>query len=394
MMFDRLWKLIATGIAFTSTGAHAQQVIELTPTSNVAAVLNLLKPGDTLRVTGVFNSTLRLRNRDFGGMTIDASQAILSEGVHLQNVQNANFKGGIIGRTDADTRDWATLRIDNSLHISVSGTTVIGNGNMRGAGIRVTGSEYTTIRDNNLSGHLGSIVLISSNNSLITRNNMTQASSDGINVVDSQRVLVSSNRCHSFTPGPGAHADCIQLWSLAGKPLQSDIFVINNSAIGNIQAFLSSDPKTESGTRITFAGNYAAVSTTHTITCGNCTNSVAFENVLANLPNAIRGAGSLKFGPSPTNLLYNNQFFDLRGRTDGWMPTPTWTSFVPFIAGQVGSQWDNRSFGFQLTSNFLGVGNAVPEPASWLLFGLGFAAVGRTLRQMRSDRHGLRRVLA
>jgi parallel beta-helix repeat protein len=300
----------------------------------------------------------------------------------LQGVQNLSIIGGTYGRTDADTREWATLGIFNSSNISVSKATVLGNGNLRGAGIRVTGSEFVTVRDNHLSGHFGSIMLYSSNNSLITRNNMIEASSDGIQIVDSNRVIVSSNSCSKFNRGPGAHPDCIQLWSVANRPLQSDIFILNNSAIGDMQAFLSSDPKTGSGTRLTFAGNYAAVTFTHTVTCGNCIYSTFFDNVLANLPNAVRGPGTLKIGTrdrgtSPTNIIGSNPLYDLRGRTDGWMPTPTWTSFVPDIAGLVGSKWDDRSFGFNLAV----ASSAVPEPATWLMLGFGFLAVGRQLRQ-------------
>lgn len=379
-------------LAFANAAtATAQQVITLTPRSNkdVDALMKTVKPGDTLKLSGTFESAVRIGKRDFGGVTLDATGATLREGLILQAVHNLNIVGGTFGRTDVDTRDWGTLRIDNSSHISVSGTTVIGNGNLRGAGIRVSGSEFITVRDNHLSGHFGSILLHSSKNSLITRNKMVEAASDGIQIVDSNRVIVSSNSCSNFTRVLPAHPDCIQLWSVSGRPLQSDIFVLNNSAIGDMQAYLSSDPKTGSGTRLTFAGNYAAVTFTHTVTCGNCIYSTFFDNVLANLPWSKNGPGSLKIGTrdvgtSPTNIIGSNPLYDLRGRTDGWMPAPTWTSFVPDIAGLVGSKWDDRSFGFQLGAGLPSVpGGAVPEPATWLMLGLGFVAIGRQLRQRR-----------
>ncbi|WP_197041886.1 NosD domain-containing protein [Sandarakinorhabdus oryzae] len=378
MKLNQLRTTLAASLALAATAAQAQQVVNLTPTSNINAVLLTLKPGDTLKLTGTFETAVRFTKRDFGGVTLDARGAILREGLLMQDVRNLNIVGGTFGRTDADTREWATLGIANSAHISVSGTTVVGNGNMRGAGIKVTGSQFVTIRDNRLSGHLGSIMLASSVDSLITRNVMTAAASDGIQIVDSHRVIAASNKCSDFTPGLGAHPDCIQLWSVADKPLQSDIFILNNSAIGNMQAYLSSDPKTGSGTQLTFAGNYAAVTYTHSVTCGNCTNSVFFNNVLSNLPNAVHGAPSLKIGPSPTNVVGYNPLYDLRGRTDGWLPDPLWTSFQPDIAGQVGSKWDDRSFGFR-SANELGA--AVPEPANWLMMGLGFALVGMSRRR-------------
>lgn len=387
MKLNQLRITLAASLALASTVAQAQQVVNLTPTSNFNAVMKTLKPGDTLRLTGTFETAVRFSQRDFGGVKLDATGATLREGMLMQGVQNLTIVGGTYGRTDADTREWATLGIFNSQNISVSQATVVGNGNLRGAGIRVTGSDFITVRDNRLSGHLGSILLASSSNSLITRNKMTAASSDGIQVMDSQRVIVSANSCSNFTPVAPAHPDCIQLWSVANRPLQSDIFVLNNSAIGTMQAYLSSDPKTGSGTRLTFAGNYAAVTYTHTVTCGNCTNSAFFDNVLANLPGSKNGAGSLKIGPSPTNTVGYNPLYDLRGRTDGWMPAPLWTSYVPNIAGFVGSKWDTRSFGFEESLNAYG---SVPEPATWLMLLVGFGAIGRQMRR----RHGPQPVMA
>lgn len=387
MTLNRLRMIGAAGLALTGAAVQAQQVINLTPTSNFSAVLKSLQPGDTLRVAGVFTTPFSLRNRDFGRLTIDASGAVFQAGVSLNNVHNVSFLGGSYGRSDIDIAAWHTIRVDNSSHISFANGNVIGNGDNRGSGILVATSRYVTLQDGRFAGHMTGIGVRSSTDVLVTRNAITGSTADGINIVDNQRVIVSSNSCSAFTPGVGAHPDCIQLWSLNGRPLQADVFVLNNSAIGTMQAYLSSDPKTGSGTRLTFAGNYAAVTFTHSITCGNCTNSQFFGNVLSNLPTAVHGAPSLKIGLSPTNSVGANQFFDLRGRTDGWLPTPTLTSFVPNIAGQVGSQMNNPGF----VSGFSGSGfsissAAVPEPASWMMLGIGFAAIGRQLRRRRSPR--------
>jgi parallel beta-helix repeat protein len=387
---SRLMMLLGMTSVMGAAPAAAQRVIDLLPTSNRDAVVATLRPGDTLRLVGTFETPVRLGNRDFGGVTVDAHNAIMREGLFVQNVHNLNITGGVFGRTDRDTRDWGTLRIDNSSHVSVSKATVVGNGNSIGAGIRVARSDYITVRDNQLSGHVGAIMMLSSTNSLITRNEMTASASDGIQIVDSHRSIVSANTCNWSVRVGSNHPDCIQFWSVAGRPLVSEIFVLNNSAIGNMQAFFGGP-----GTQLTFAGNYAAVLFTHTISCGNCTNSSFFDNVLANLPGAVRAAGALKVGTSPTNTIGTNLYYDLRGRTDGWMPPPTWTSFVPNIAGLVGSRWDDRSFGFRSDLGEGGVSSAsVPEPASWLMLGLGFLAVGRQLRERQRQSRGPRWVMA
>lgn len=395
MNFDRLRTIMAASLALAGTAASAQQVVNLTPTSNLSSVLRALRPGDTLRVTGNFTAPLALRNRDFGNLTIDASGAVFQAGVSLNNVHNVSFTGGSYGRSDVDIAAWHTIRVDNSSNISFANANVVGNGDNRGSGVLVATSRFVTVRDSVFHGHMTGIGVRSSTDALVLRNRITGSTADGINIIDNQRVIVSSNSCSGFTPGVGAHPDCIQLWSLNGRPLQADIFVLNNSAIGNMQAYLSSDPKTGSGTRLTFAGNYALVSTTHGITCGNCTNSQFFDNVLANLPTAVHGAPGLKLGPSPTNIVGNNLIYDLRGRTDGWLPTPTWSNFVPDLAGQVGSRLDMADLGFNgFGPAFSPTSSAVPEPANWLLLSLGFAAMGRTLRQRRNERQGLRQVMA
>ncbi len=377
---------MAVCLVSVGTAAQAQRVVELRPSSNLAAVLGSLGAGDTVRATGVFTSPLVIRNRSFANVTVDASGAVFEAGVALNNVHNIRFVGGTYGRSDIDIAAWHTFRVDNSSHVSIANAKVLGNGDNRGSGVMAATSRFVTVRDSQFSGHMTAIGVRSSSDILVVRNQITGSTADGINIIDNQRAIVAANSCSAFVTWPGAHPDCIQLWGLNGRPLQADIFVLNNRAIGDFQAYLSSDPKPESGTRLTFAGNYAAVSSTHGITCGNCTHSSVFENVIANLPGAIHGPATLKLGPSGTNFVANNQFFDLRGRTDGWMPEPTWTSFVPNLAGHVGSKWDDRSFGFRLALSNVASASAVPEPANWLLLSIGFLTAGRQLRQQRGPR--------
>jgi hypothetical protein len=222
----------------------------------------------------------------------------------------------------------------------------------------------------------------SSTGVLVTRNSINGSFADGINVVDSQRVIVSSNSCSAFTPGVGSHPDCIQLWSLNGRPLQSDIAILNNSAIGNMQAFVSFDPRNGSGERLIFAGNYAAVTFTHGVSCTRCNDSIFIDNVLSNLPEARWGASTVRLTEGLRNIVANNQSFDVRGLAGqpGFaLATPTWSSFTPAWADSVGSQISSL-----FTTGFgnppVAVSN-VPEPATWLMLGLGFLAVVHQLRQ-------------
>jgi hypothetical protein len=178
---------------------------------------------------------------------------------------------------------------------------------------------------------------------LATRNTFRKATSDGVNVVGSHRGIISVNSCFWTVRVGNAHPDCLQFWSLAGKPTQSDLYILNNSAIGMMQGGLSSDPKTEpgSGIRLYWRGNYMAVTFSHTITCGLCRDSVATDNVLSSYPGAFFGdlGGSLKgFEPARGNTEARNV------RYNGKVTLPArvwWWGTVPISPGSV---YDDRSY--------------------------------------------------
>ena len=388
----RLRALMMAGLTVVATAAQAQQIVTLTPTSNQRTVLAALRPGDTLRIAGTFAAPVVIRNRDFGNVRVDAGGAVFQDGLVLVNVHNMAFTGGTYGRADRDLAAWHTVRVEFSSNISMAQGLYLGNGDQRGSGLKVAKSNQITVRDSQFSGHGTALGVASSTNVLVTRNAITGSTGDGINVADSQRVIVSSNTCSAFVPGPGAHPDCIQLWSLVGRPLQSDIAVINNSAIGPIQAFVSFDPRSGSGTRLIFAGNFAAVDSVHGVSCHRCTDSIFDGNILSNVPGARWGAPSVRLTEGSGNLVTNNQMFDVRllSQQPGFvMPTPIWSSLVPSYAALVGSRIDP---GFTAAGDgFLPAAPGVPEPATWMMMGLGFALVGRMLRQRRS---GPRQVMA
>jgi Right handed beta helix region/PEP-CTERM motif len=357
-----------------SLPARAQQVVVMTPTT-VAAALAAVRPGDTLRMEGHFTSPLLIRNRDFGGVQVDAGAARFSGSVRLVNVHNISFTGGTwqpVGTGDA-------IRVERSSHVSFAGITVAGTGNRQGTGMRVGLSQFVTVRDTLFDGVQNGLVMAGVTDSLATRNRFANGSEDGMKLLDSQRVIVSHNSCTGFAPLPGFHPDCIQFWSLAGKPLQSDIYVLNNYLLGAQQGLASFDPYTYSGTRFTFAGNYMATIYTHALSCLGCTYSRFEDNILVSLPEARHRSPLIVTGSNEGNSFSNNQTFDLRGQYGAVLPDRIYSSLVPSIAGQVGSMWDNRSFGLLATTPIANTG--VPEPRSWILLIAGFGLVGAALRR-------------
>ena len=357
--------------AFGSKAQAGRTIVMTQP--NVTAVLNSVQPGDTIRMEGEFTTGILIRDRDFGGVTIDASNAVIRNVFRLQRSHNITVLGGqwyTPGTGDA-------IRIEQSSHISFADITVFGNGNRLGAGVRAIESSFVTLRDGHYEGLRNGAILLSTNDSISVRNHFSNGGEDGMKIIDSQRVILAHNSCTGFEPLPGYHPDCLQLWSLPGRPLQSDIYLLNNLAIGPQQSFVSFTPVELSGTRLSFVGNYAATTSGHTITCNGCTDSYIADNMLVVLPDAPWRALLKVNQTDPSNIVENNAYFDLRGQHGVALPDPVFSDYVPSIAGLVGSRWDDRSFG-------LAVAASAPEPESWAMLVAGFGLVGAAIRRRRA----------
>lgn len=388
MALARMRLAVSAIVAAVAVPAAAATVV-MTP-SNIAAALAQLRPGDRLVMQGDFTTRLFFRDRDFGGVTVDASQATLRQGMRLRNVQNITFSGLKVGTPGVGTTDRFALQIDGSRHVSIANALVHGNGGSAGTGLRILNSSHVTVRDSVFDGLLDGLTLITSPDSLLVRNQFLRGGSDGIKLVDNQRVIVSGNSCAQFSLQPGVHADCIQMWSVTGKPLQSDVYLLNNSAVGDQQGFASFDPSTHSGTRLTFAGNYAITATPHGISCFGCSNSRFEDNVISSLPNS-QWRALLRAPAGSGNVFTNNHVFDLRGLNGplaDLLPARIWSALVPSIAGLVGSQHDSRDWQVypEPVAEAQSFQEPVPEPATWLMMVTGFLMIGRSLRRRAAFR--------
>jgi hypothetical protein len=342
----------------------------MTP-ANVAAVLAAARPGDTIRMEGVFTSPIFMSDRDFGGVRVDARGAVIAAGMGLRRVHNISFTGGVWHPIDAGE----ILRMEQSSHVSFAHASFRGVGDRTGIGMRISSSTHVTVRDNLFDNLRNAVIKGGVADSLVTRNRWVNGSEDGLKLLDSRRVIVSHNSCTGYALKPGYHADCIQLWSVPGSPVQSDIHILNNVAIGPQQGLASFDPADFSGTRFTFAGNLVATTTPHSITCLGCTDSLFMDNILIALPGGPFRSPLRAPGAGSGNVIINNPTFDWRAQTSVVLPEPMFTSFTPSIAGLVGSRWDDRSFGLTAAAA------SVPEPTGWALLGAGFGLIGAALRR-------------
>ena len=304
----------------------------------IAAALLAASPGATV-ATGpvVCPARLSLAKMALPGVTLDATGAAFPEGVAVTSVAGLHIQGGTYGTRGADTVARYAVAASAVTDFSLSNATVLaGPGGDRG-GVQIRASSRVTVRDNLFIGHRTGLSLYEVTDFLAARNRFREATSDGINSVGNQRGIISANDCHWTVRVGNAHPDCIQLWSIPLKPLQADIWVVNNRATGMMQGILSSDPKTGSGTRLHFHGNYMAVVFSHTITCGACTDSVATDNVLASYPGSLFGIGKMKgaFVLAERNVMRDGV---------AALPARVWWLGVPDLHGRVGSAFDRRAF--------------------------------------------------
>lgn len=303
----------------------------------IAAALALAAPGSTVAAEGTCEAPLRLGKRAYGGVILDVSRAKLPAGAVINGPTGLAIRGGTWGREDIDLPAWHTIQVANVEDFSLAGATVLGNRDGRGSGISIATSKRVTVRDSVWRGHATAIGVRSSSAVLVTGNDIRGSVADGINVTDVHGAIVSANSCREFVPGVGAHPDCVQLRDLAGVPRQSGVWVLNNLAVGRMQAFFGDCNDT------VLAGNYAAVSDfTHTVTCARAVGSAAFDNVLSNTPDSAGGPGRLKDAAFAAVWAGRNVLWD--ARVKGWAPR-RWSFVVPPGWLEMGSRFEDRRFG-------------------------------------------------
>lgn len=359
-------------LIFMFAGAHypAAAASFTADMNNFNAVMSAVSAGDKVILNGTFENTLYIKNKSYDNpVKIDASNAQINRGMQLTSVNGLNIVGGQWRHIPEQIQTITITRGSNislsNAHFSndVAGTT--------GRAIYANLSSRLTIRDNSFDKIYTAMVIGSTTDSLITRNRVTNASSDGISIANSHRITVSNNTCTGTSISPHAHPDCIQLWSFVDQPVQSNIAIINNVAEGATQGFTSFDPGSFSGRNIVFAGNLGKISYPQGIACYGCQDSLFLDNTLVTLPGSrylsiIRTPGGLN------NTFINNQIFDFRSGTlaDVEAVVHSFSSYVPDF--KAGSEFD-----YALLSE------PVPDAALWMQLIAGFGLTGIIARRRR-----------
>jgi hypothetical protein len=336
----------AVGVAAPATAARY-----VATDTNFSSVFASAQAGDTIVLNGRFGATL-LADRSFATrLNIDARDAQFTGALTIRNMRGVAITGGSFGGGGA-WQDSDTIKVQASNGIRFIQPQLTADGSGRARGLTFRDSSNIAVSNGSFSGFRLAIGINGVRNGNLTNNRITAATSDGINIVNSHFVTARGNVCSDNLPSPGAHPDCIQLWSLAGFPVQSDIKLIGNTALGYTQGFTSFDPDRGGGLRISMIGNRVDTSQPQGIACYGCVDSVITDNVLTTLPGA-RFRTYLRVIGGSNNIVERNSI--------GPLPAPVAAS--AFSARALAS---------------------VPEPGIWAQCLLGFGLLGSVLRRRRS----------
>ena len=380
-----MWRFTA-GIAGTLGFVLAipSQAATLNATdNNFVAVFNAAKPGDTIRLSGVFGRT-SLSNRSFSAqVTIDARHAIFTNTLSLWGIDNVRLLGGTYGNSHAAMP--AAIRITASSRILVSAPNVVGD-RVNNHGIDIGSSSGVAVDKGHFSGLKLGVGFIAVTNGRMTGNTSVKSSSDGFNVADSHNVLVSHNSCSSTAIYGAAHPDCVQLWSIAGNTPQSDIEISDNTATGATQGFTLFDHGDGGGDRIKFLRNRVDTSYPQGIACYECRDSQVIGNIVTTMAGA-RWKTSINVIGGHGNTVSGNSVADYHpGHHIGTLDFDADT-FPQFEKSDTPAAFDDVD-GVNLTRGSMllapvPLADAVPEPGVWGLMLAGFGLAGTVLRRRR-----------
>ncbi|WP_310498645.1 right-handed parallel beta-helix repeat-containing protein [Sandarakinorhabdus sp.] len=166
------------------------------------------RPGDTITLAPGDYGLVTIRQRQFRpALTIAAGQARLQ--LHLFEVAGIKLTDGQLTGSQTKGPPGYALLVRQSADVEV----------LRG--------HYTDARQ--------AIIIDRSSDVTVRGAQITRMTIDGINIGNSQRVIVDGISCRDFTPLPTAHPDCVQLWSRPGLPTTTDVTVRKSIAVGDMQ---------------------------------------------------------------------------------------------------------------------------------------------------------------
>lgn len=252
--------LIALALAAGACGGHAATVTATPET--LQALLDRARGGDTITVAAGDYAPILLRSKTWSPpVTVEAAAGRFA-GIEGRRISGLTWRGGTF---DGKREQRNGFKIEVGDHIVVENTTM--------TGFLRNGIGFGNVSDARIAG-----------------NTFSDGGSDGIDVALSRRVVIDGNQCRNGQPTPGAHPDCIQLWSRPTAPPVADITITNNTAYGDMQGiglFNHVREGVDDGgfDRIRIENNDIKVKQWHGIAVSSCRDCIVRNNRVEALPN-------------------------------------------------------------------------------------------------------------
>mgnify|MGYP000019866005 CR=1 FL=1 len=244
----------------------------------LAAALATAAPGSTIAVTGQCPAPIVVTGQTWSPpITLDLSQAIVPS-VTIVDSHGVNIVGGATGPDTSSV-----------------------------PGLAITRSSDFTVDGFSCDGRVRCIIAGYSSDGVIANTVVTGSLSDGVDIALSRRIIVDRTTCTGASPAPGAHPDCVQLWSRPDAAPTADILVRRTLSIGNMQgvsAFNHVRLGVDDGgfDRITFTDNIVATTMPSAIRIMACRACVATGNRAYALPGALYVANIIVMGTTADNV--------------------------------------------------------------------------------------------
>lgn len=379
---------LAACLLFIGCSAGATTVTATAATLK-AAFANA-RSGDTITLSGTFAGAT-LRSMTFSKpLTIDARNAVFTNTLKIYDVTGLTILGGHFGST---TTAFTGASVLGGSRITFTAPVVVGD-RTKSHGIDFSGTTKVVVDGGSFSGLRSAVALTQVTGGTISNNTSVASTSDGFDIAGSHNISITGNSCSGTAILPGAHPDCVQLWSLDGQPPQSDISVRNNTATGDTQGFTSFNAKDGGGLRIQMINNRVDISYTQGIACYECVDSVFSRNVVTTQAGARWQARMNIIGGSGNTITNNSIAAYVRaamglapGDMDAFKDAASLREFEAVVFTDVpdGDALDPENAA-SVGAAARGVTDrtgAVPEPATWALLAAGFGSVGTAFRKRR-----------
>lgn len=361
---------------------------------NLKTIWRAAKPGDTIRLSGSFGATnLEWKKSGANVITLDSTKAIFTDSIKIKHVTGLKLVGGKFDATKGISRT-ASINVYGGDNIHFDKPNILGAGAM---GIYFTDATNVSVT-NGVFSKLNSAVLFRTvTNGTMSNNKSLESRSDGFQVSNSHKIKIDHNSCTGSVPRPGAHPDCVQLWSFKGQAPQSDIEISDNYASGRTQGFTSFNAADGGGVRISMLRNRADTSYPQGVACYGCFDSKFIDNVVTTLPGATRQTRINIIGGS-NNTIVGNSIGKASGLNGAVMANLAYAVIDPASPFAV-TDTSAAAFAVNLpdaSASFVEGGMApsaarvaganeaalsVPEPGVWAMLIAGFGMVGSALRR-------------